>query len=855
MMSSILEPKQKISILIVEDSPTQAVMLESLLSNHGYKVTAAGDGLDALECLKKGKYDLIVSDIVMPNMDGYELCHAVKSDPERKDIPVILLTALTEPSEVLNGLKCGADNFITKPYKNDFLLSQISNILANRELRRFRYFEMGIEILFAGEKHYITSDRVQIVDLLMSTFENAVVKNRELNIAVGELHTVQDELKRINENLEETIRERTARITHLNDVLRAVRGINRLIVRERDPEKLIQEACDTLVQTRGYDVARIVLVDPESGTRITTVAETLGSGNARPAIARLREGTLPPCMERAKRQPGVVIAAESNLPECLGCPNAGLTETGTTLTTEIRFGDRLKGFLALHTASTIPADEEEKELILEVAGDIGFGLHDINLERIQRETFENLKENEAQYRLHFENVSDVIFSIDRDYRVTSITPSIRAILGYEPEQVIGKRIDELDVLAESSLNAAMYNLKMIFDGEHSFPSVYEFIARDGTNRFIEVSASPILTDGEVTSVLSIGRDITERKVAEDWLLKQRTMTERIMQTTPSGIMLFDREGNLTFVNPRGCEILGIPAAMVRGRKHPIDEMHLTDQEGRKITKERFPSSLILAEGRPVHGVDLAIQTTEGRNAFLSVNGAPIIDNDGNIQEVVLTIDDITDRKEAEKKLEETLEILRQSVNTTVQVLAMAVESKDPYTAGHQRRTTELALAIAEELDLPPGKKEAIRMAGCVHDIGKISTPSEILSKPTHLNEVEFMLIKEHAEQGYEILKDVQSPWCLAEIVRQHHERMDGSGYPQGLKGTEILMEARILAVADVVESMASHRPYRAALGIEAALEEIEKNKGVFYDAEVADACLRLFQEGRFQLPQIDGPTE
>jgi HD-GYP domain-containing protein (c-di-GMP phosphodiesterase class II) len=150
------------------------------------------------------------------------------------------------------------------------------------------------------------------------------------------------------------------------------------------------------------------------------------------------------------------------------------------------------------------------------------------------------------------------------------------------------------------------------------------------------------------------------------------------------------------------------------------------------------------------------------------------------------------------------------------------------------------------MGLPQDRIEGIRMAGSIHDIGKLSIPSDILSKPTKLSELEFSLIKEHSRKGYEMLKDVESPWPLAEIVYQHHERMDGSGYPRNLKGAEMLIEARILAVADVVEAMASHRPYRAGLGIDAALSEIEKNRGIFYDDAVADACLRLFREKGFK---------
>jgi PAS domain S-box-containing protein len=209
--------------------------------------------------------------------------------------------------------------------------------------------------------------------------------------------------------------------------------------------------------------------------------------------------------------------------------------------------------------------------------------------------------------------------------------------------------------------------------------------------------------------------------------------------------------------------------------------------------------------------------------------------------------DIVERRKAEEELKQTLEILRKSVGTTIQVMVSAVEMRDPYTAGHQIRTADLARAIATEMGLPKDKIDGIRMAGSIHDIGKLSIPAEILSKPTKLTNIEFSLIKEHPQIGYDMMKDVESPWPLAQIVYQHHERMDGSGYPRNLKGDEILLEARIMAVADVVEAMASHRPYRAALGIEAALEEIKKNKGIFYDNTVANACLRLFREKGYKL--------
>jgi HD-GYP domain-containing protein (c-di-GMP phosphodiesterase class II) len=209
--------------------------------------------------------------------------------------------------------------------------------------------------------------------------------------------------------------------------------------------------------------------------------------------------------------------------------------------------------------------------------------------------------------------------------------------------------------------------------------------------------------------------------------------------------------------------------------------------------------------------------------------------------------EIEKRTQAEEHLRDTLESLRKSMSAAIQVMVATVEARDPYTAGHQIRSADLARAIATEMGLPREKIEGLRMAGSIHDIGKISIPAEILSKPTKLSEIEFSLIKAHAQKGYEMLKGVESSWPLAEIVYQHHERMDGSGYPRHLKGDDICVEARILCVADVVEAMASHRPYRPGLGINAALTEIEQNSGIFYDATVADACLRLFREKGFKL--------
>jgi putative nucleotidyltransferase with HDIG domain len=206
---------------------------------------------------------------------------------------------------------------------------------------------------------------------------------------------------------------------------------------------------------------------------------------------------------------------------------------------------------------------------------------------------------------------------------------------------------------------------------------------------------------------------------------------------------------------------------------------------------------------------------------------------------------VLETRRSEDYLQSTLDRLERSLEGTFKAMSTTLELRDPYMAGHQHRVSSLAVTIAQEMNMPWEKIEGVRFAGIIHDIGKIAAPAEIMAKPGRLTKTEFQLIKDHPRIGYEMIKDIAFPWPVAHIVLQHHERLDGSGYPEGLVGDAILPEARILAVADVVEAVCSLRPYRPALGIEKGLEEIRKGRGIRYDTRVVDACIKLFREGRF----------
>ena len=206
---------------------------------------------------------------------------------------------------------------------------------------------------------------------------------------------------------------------------------------------------------------------------------------------------------------------------------------------------------------------------------------------------------------------------------------------------------------------------------------------------------------------------------------------------------------------------------------------------------------------------------------------------------------VLETRRSEDFLQNSRDRLERALDGTVKAMALTLETRDLYMAGHQHRVSGLAVAIAQEMNMDGEKVEGLRLAGIIHDIGKIATPVEILTKPTRLSKTEFQLLKDHPRVGYELIKDIAFPWPVAHIVLQHHERQDGSGYPEGLAGDAILPEARILAVADVVEALCSHRPYRPAPGLEKGLEEIRKGRGIRYDMRVVDACLKIFREGRF----------
>ena len=314
---------------------------------------------------------------------------------------------------------------------------------------------------------------------------------------------------------------------------------------------------------------------------------------------------------------------------------------------------------------------------------------------------------------------------------------------------------------------------------------------------------------------------------------------RLVVENADEAILITQDGLLKYVNPMTLKILRYSEDQLTSKPfaeiiHPEDREKLLEAHNKRMRGEETAS----VQQFKAMAEDGTFRLAASHAIVISWEGKPATLN---------YITDITEREKAEKERRKGIDRLRKALGATIQAIAVTVETRDPYTAGHQRRVADLSRAIAAEMGLDSNLVDGIRLAGVIHDLGKIAIPAEILSKPSRLSEIEYKLIKTHSRAGYDILKDIEFPWPVACIVLQHHERIDGSGYPEALKGDEILIEARIIAVADVVEAIASPRPYQPGLGIEKALKEIIQKKGILYDPSAVDACLKLFNEKNYRI--------
>lgn len=378
------------------------------------------------------------------------------------------------------------------------------------------------------------------------------------------------------------------------------------------------------------------------------------------------------------------------------------------------------------------------------------------------------------------------------------------------------------------------------EARQPFQLEYRLRHRDGSNHWLRDRGQPILgSSGECLGYVGSCEDIEEYRRKEQALLESEAQFRSVVEQHIAGIYIIV-DGKFVYVNPAFSEVVGYPKEDILGHEYT----DLVIEEDRSLVAEnirqrldgeiksvRYSFRARRRDGALVHvGVHGGLAIYQGRPAIIGV------------------AQDVTELKKAEERIRQDAARLERAMLGTLGALSQMSELRDPYTAGHERRVGDLAAAVGREMGLPEETVKGLRVIGYLHDIGKITVPSEILSKPGHLSRAEFELIKAHPQAGYDILKSVEFPWPVAEAILQHHEHLDGSGYPQGLKGEAIGLEARIITVADIVEAMASHRPYRPVVGLENALDEIRAGAGNRYDGAAVQACLRLFRERGYCLP-------
>ena len=528
------------------------------------------------------------------------------------------------------------------------------------------------------------------------------------------------------------------------------------------------------------------------------------------------------------------------------------------------------------------ADSIDPELVKAFVSLASLALQRWRSEEALRESEQRKNETLQRYNRIVQMSTDMIFTVDLDGNFLTTNKAIHSQLGYSEGEL--KKINGFQLLHPDDLNRVRRRFASLHKGRRIQNMEYRYRKKDGSYMTILNSSCPMFgPDRNVVGVFGIARDISgikrkeeelrehhdnleklvaertrelrlvnkrlqhellERKQAEEVTRKSKQQLEDLLTTAPVVMCRADLKGKITYVNRKFENITGYSKGEVMGKHWPTLGILPIDVD---VLIRRATEKL---SGRPASPMEVAVRCKDGQVKYVSGIGEVIKEN-GRPVGVQVIAQDITERKKAEEQAASSTRQLLKALEDMVEALAMMVESRDPYTAGHQRRVAQIACGIAADMGLAEDQLVGIRLAGLIHDVGKIRVPSEILTNPDGLTEAEMRIVRTHPMVGYEILKNIDFPWPIAQAVLQHHERLDGSGYPSGLSEEEIITEARILAVADVVEAMASHRPYRAGLGIDAALDEIECNRGRLYDSAAVDGCVRLFKTNGFKFEDVE----
>ncbi len=463
---------------------------------------------------------------------------------------------------------------------------------------------------------------------------------------------------------------------------------------------------------------------------------------------------------------------------------------------------------------------ESKTLLGVLAGTLGSALHRWEVE-------EELRENERRYRTIFENTGTAMALVEGNMTISLANENMATLTGYSRVEIENKK-KWTDFIHPDDLEMMKEHHRRRRKAKDGVPLQFEFrmVDRAGGVKYIYLTMDMIAgTKKSIASMLNI----TQLKSGEEALRQSEERYQKIVEGTSDVIFTLDRECSFSFMSSQFEEITGYPCRNFIG--HHFAEV--LAPEYRESTIERFRRGLA---GEKISLYEVELLFTNGRRIPVELSMDSLLDRNGKVVGRIGIARDISERKK-------THTLLERSFAELAETTSRAMAFRDPYTADHQRRVAEMARMVGQKMGLGQDILQGLYIGGLLHDIGKISIPESILTRPGALGEEEWALVRSHARRGYEILKDTTFPWPVAEMALQHHERLDGSGYPEGISGDEIILEARILGVCDVVESMGSHRPYRPARNQEEVVEEIKEGRGSKYDAVVVDMMLEIIESG------------
>lgn len=449
----------------------------------------------------------------------------------------------------------------------------------------------------------------------------------------------------------------------------------------------------------------------------------------------------------------------------------------------------------------------------------------------RKQSLDNLlKESEEKYKNLFESSPVGIITMDTRGIITACNKLIFDFTGCAIHEIIGKHFKKIKVIKFKNITQYIRLFTEFLAGKKIKPFLINWKHKDGRNFTGEVRTSPIKKNKKIVGVQIIILNMTENIKIEKELRDSEEFKKNILENSPSPIYVINPDKSIGYVNPALERITGFSSKELIGKKPPRPYWV-------KGMESTYISTLEDGMKNGTNNLELPFVNKKGQKFWVEITALPIKSNK-KLKYLLVNIIDITERKQAYSDLGKTLD-------DTINTLASIVETRDPYTAGHQKRVTALAVKIAQKLNIGNEKIKFLRIAAAIHDIGKINIPPSILSRPGKLSDIEFSIVKTHSQIGSDIVKNIEFFQPIARIILQHHEREDGSGYPDGLKGKDITLEAKIIGVADVVEAMSSHRPYRPALSIKMAIDEIKKNKGKLYDPEVVESCLEVITDKKF----------